>query len=103
MTTSVKTEKNYVSMATVYWEVSKFIETLPKEKQSPNHIVRCAFNVLDIYRHMSADIQKKHKDDYQRIVQDILDKDAYGDTALKLDCKSHLLWGVYKLKKKIFR
>ena len=39
---------------------------------------------------------------YQEIVQDILNKDAYGDKALKLDCKSHLLWVVYKLKKKIF-
>lgn len=103
VTTSVKTEKNYVSMATVYWEVSTFRETLPKEKQSPEHVIRCAFNVLNIYRHMSADIQKKHKEDYQKIVQDILDKNAYGDKALKFDCKSHLLWGAYKLKQKILK
>ena len=102
VTTSAKTEKNYVSMATVYWDVSKFRETLPKNKQSPKHVIRCAFNVLDIYRHMPKEVQNKHKEGYQKIVQDILDKDAFGDKALKLDCKSHLLWGVYKLKKKIF-
>ena len=102
VTTSAKTEKNYVSMATVYWEVSKFRETLPKNKQSSKHVIRCAFNALDIYRRMPKVIQKKHKKGYQEIVQDILNKDAYGDKALKLDCKSHLLWVVYKLKKKIF-
>ena len=103
VTTSVKTEKNYISMATVYWEVSKFRDTLPGDKQSPKHIIRCAFNVLNIYRHMPAEIQKMHKDDFQEIVQDILNRDAYGDKALKLDCKSHLLWGIYKLKKKIIK
>ena len=102
VTTSAKAEKNYVSMATVYWEVSKFRETLPKSKQSPKHVIRCAFNVLDIYRHMPKEVQNKHKEGYQKIVQDILNRDAYGDKALKLDCKSHLLWGVYKLKKKFF-
>ena len=102
VTTSAKSEKNYLSMATVYWEVSRFRDTLPKNKQSPKHVIRCAFNVLDIYRHMPDTVQKKYKGGYRKIVQDILDKDAYGDKALKLDCKSHLLWGVYKLKKKIF-
>ena len=101
--TSVKAEKNYISAATVYREVSAFMKTLPDSKQSPIHIIRCAFNLLNIYRKMSSDVQKKYKDDYKAIIQDILDKDAYGDKALKFDCKSHLLWGAYKLKKKIFK
>lgn len=101
--TSKKTEKNYISAATVYREVSKFRSTLPKEKQSPKHVIRCAFNVLSIYRQMPADVQKKYKEDYKDIVKDILNNDAFGDKALKLDCKSHLLWGAYKLKQKIFK
>ena len=100
--TSAKTEKNYVSAATVYREVSEFLKTLPGDKQSPKHVIRCAYNVLNIYRQMPSDVQKKYKEDYKDIIQDILDKDAYGDKALKLDCKSHFLWGAYKLKKKIF-
>ena len=101
--TSAKTEKNYVSAATVYREVSKFRLTLPKEKQSSKHVIRCAFNVLIIYRQMSSDIRKKYKSDYEVIVNDILYNNAYGDKALELDCKSHFLWGIYKLKKKVLK
>lgn len=101
--TSAKTEKNYISAATVYREVTAFRNTLPDDKQSTKHIIRCAYNVLNIYRQMSSDIQKKYKEDYKDIVQDILDNNAYGDKALRLDCKSHFLWGAYKLKKKIIK
>lgn len=101
--TSTKTEKNYISAATVYREVAKFRRTLPVEKQSPQHLIRCAFNVLNIYRQMTPEIQKKYKSDYQEIVQDILDNDAYGDKSLKLDCKSHLLWGAYKAFHKVIK
>ena len=99
--TSAKTEKNYISAATVYREVGEFMKSLPDNKQSPKHIVRCAYKVLDDYRQMPKCVKSKYKDDYNSIIQDILDNDAYGDKALKLDCKSHLLWGIYKLKKKI--
>lgn len=101
--TSKKTEKNYISAATVYREVARFRKTLPKEKQSPQHLIRCAFNVLTIYRQMTPEIQKKYQSDYQEIVHDILDNNAYGDKSLKLDCKSHLLWGVYKAFHKVFK
>ena len=101
--TSSKTEKNYVSASTVYREVSAFMKTLPINKQSPNHVIRCAYYALNTYRQMSSDVQKKYKEDYKVIVQDILDNDAFGDKALKLDCKSHFLWGVYKLKQKILK
>ena len=103
VTTSKKTEKNYVSMATVYREVAKFRKTLPEEKQSPKHLIRCAYNVLSIYRQMTPEVRKKYKSDYNEIVKDILDNNAYGDKALELDCKSHLLWGAYKLKKKLLK
>lgn len=101
--TSAKTEKNYVSAATVYREVSTFMKTLPDDKQSPKHVIRCAYNVLNIYRQMPTDVQKKYKEDYKNIIQDIVNKDAFGDKALKLDCKSHFLWGAYKLKQKILK
>lgn len=101
--TSAKTEKNYISASTVYREVSKFRSTLPIEKRSPKHLIRCAFNVLIIYRQMTPEVQKKYKSDYDDIIEDILDHNAYGDKALELDCKSHFLWGMYKLKKKIIK
>lgn len=100
--TSAKTEKNYVSAATVYREVAAFMKTLPDSKQSPKHIIRCAFNLLNIYRQMSDEIKKKYKNDYNNIVKDILDNNAYGDKALKLDCKNHFLWFCYKASKKVF-
>lgn len=101
--TSAKTERNYISAATAYREVAAFKETLPDNMQSPKHVIRCAFNVLNIYRQMPADVQKQYKEDYKDIVKDILDNGAFGDKALKLDCKSHLLWGAYKLKQIILK
>lgn len=32
-----------------------------------------------------------------------ISNNAYGDKSLRLDCKSHLLWGVYKAIKKVFK
>lgn len=101
--TSAKTEKNYISAATVYREVARFRKKLSEEKQSPKHLIRCAYNVLNIYRKMTPEVQKKNKSDYNEIVKDILDNKAYGDKALELDCKSHFLWGAYKLKKKFLK
>lgn len=100
--TSNKTEINIISAETVYWEVAEFRKTLPDNKQSPKHLIRCSFHMLGIYRQMPLSIKKKNKSNYKVIIKDILDNDAYGDKALELDCKSHLLWGAYKLKKKLF-
>ena len=101
--TSAKSEKNFTSAVAVYKEVAKFRDTLPVEKQSPKHLIRCAFNVLRIYRQMTPTVRKKYKTDYDEIVKDILANNAYGDEALKLDCKSHMLWAAYKVKKKVFK
>ena len=102
VTTTVKTEKNYYSAATVYSEVAEFRKTLPADKQSPKHLIRCSYSVINNYRQMTPDIKKKYKSDYESIIKDILDNDAYGDKALKLECKSHLLWVAYKVKEKVF-
>lgn len=100
--TSNRTEKNLISAETVYKEVSKFIDTMPKSSVSNRHIVRCAFNYLSIYRSMNRDVKSKHRTNYIDIKKDILSKNAYGDMALKLECKSHILWIVYKAFKKVF-
>lgn len=100
--TSKKTEKNFVSAAQVYREVSKFMDMLPEERKSTRHIIRCAFHVLNIYRQMPSEIKKKYKSEHNEIKKDILSKDAYNDKSLKFDCYSHLLWGIYKVFKKIF-
>lgn len=101
--TSAKTERNYYSASTVYREVKQFRDSLPESKRSPEHLIRCSYNVLSIYRQMTPEVRRKYRSDYKQIVKDILDNDAYGDTALKLDCKSHLLWGAYKAKQKILK
>lgn len=100
--TSKKTEKNFVSAATVYDEVSSFFEGLPKENKPTDHIVRCSFNVLSIYREMPKQIRKKYKSEFKRIKNDILNKDSYSNTALMLDCHSHFLWAIYKVFCKVF-
>ena len=101
--TSKRTEKNLNSAATVYREVSAFMKSLPEEYNSKKHIIRCAFNFLDVYRSMNSDVKKKNKSMYSDIRKDILINNAYGDTALKLDCYSHILWFIYKGINKVFR
>lgn len=103
VTTSALTEKNYVSAAAVYREVTAFLKTLPPEKQTTGHVVRCASLVLGVYRRLPSGAREKYKDDYAAITSDILANGAFGDRALALDCRSRLLWGAYKLKKKIFK
>lgn len=100
--TSKKTEKNFISAAEVYREVSKFMDSLPEDRKSTRHIIRCAFNVLNIYRQMSTDVKKKYKTEFNDIKKDILSKNAYNDKSLKYDCYSHLIWAIYKAFKKIF-
>ena len=103
VTTSKKTEKNYISAAAVYRDVSAFRKTLPEERQAPGHVIRCAYLVLNVYRQMPPEIREQYKSDFEEITSDILQNNAYGDRALKLDCKSKFLWGAYKLKEKILR
>ena len=103
VTTAAKTEKNYVSAATVYREVSAFRKTLPAEKRSSGHLIRCAYLALHVYREMPPEIRRKYKTSHNEIVADILANGGYGDKALLLDCKSRLLWGAYKLKQKMLR
>ena len=103
VTTLAKTEKNYVSAAAVYREVAAFRQTLPPEKQSPGHLIRCAYLALNVYRQLPPEAQKKYSSSHSEIRQDILANDGYGDRALALDCKSHLLWGAYKAKQKILK
>ena len=100
VTTRAKTEKNYVSAATVYREVAAFRKTLPAEKQDPGHLIRCAYMALDVYRKIPPPARTKNKTTHKGIVKDILSNDAYGDTALRLDCKGRLLWAGYKLLRK---
>lgn len=100
--TSKRTEKNLNSAATVYREVAAFMKSLPENYSSNSHIIRCAFNFLQVYRSMSSDVKKNNKAMYADIKKDILKNDAYGDTALKLDCYSHLLWFLYKGINKVF-
>ena len=103
VTTKAKTEKNYVSAATVYREVAAFRRTLPPEKQSPGHLIRCAYLALNVYREMPPEVQKKYRESHGEIIRDIQENRGYGDKALLLDSKSRLLWGAYKLGQKILK
>lgn len=101
--TSKKTEKNIISAITVYNEVSRFKDSLPEEYDSNRHIVRCAFNVFNIYRAMPSNIKKQYVNEYKNVKRDILSKNAYGDRVLKFECYNHILWIIYKSITKVFK
>ena len=103
VTTKAKTEKNYVSAATVYREVAAFRRTLPPEKQFPGHLIRCAYLALNVYREMPPEVQKKYRESHGEIIREIRQNNGYGDKALLLDSKSRLLWGAYKLRQKLLK
>ncbi len=101
--TSKKTEKNLISAITVYKEVAQFKETLPEKYNSGRHIIRCAYNVFNIYRAMPSNIKKQYVNEYKNVKKDVLTKNAYGDKALKFECYNHLLWIIYKSITKVFK
>ena len=95
--TSKKTEKNLLSALQVCKRVIEFSEKLPYEKIQNEHIVRCAYNVINVYTGLDRKEKQKHKDGLKEFKKDILKRKAFGDKSLKMRCYGYVPWFIYKV------
>lgn len=96
--TSKKSPKYFNSMISVYRYILDFSEkhTLLDNKAVKKYLSRIANNVINNYEKLDKADKLDERDKFVEIKKDILQNNAFDDTALKLKCYSKLLWFVYK-------
>lgn len=103
VTTAKKTEYNFISAATVYYTLVEFNKNISKSRQNQNHIIRCAFNALNIYRELNPKEKASNKMNYENLVKDIKANNYFGSKELEFRCKGYVYWLAYKMKNKIIK
>ena len=98
--TSKKKIKDYVSAKIVYEKVSTYVS---EEEVTKSYVIRCAFNALNIYKKLSLQERKEYKKDYKELKRNLLEKNAYGNRALKMRCYGVGVWFFYKVFEKVFK
>jgi glycosyltransferase involved in cell wall biosynthesis len=98
--TSKKKAKDYVSAKTVYEKVHAYVS---EEEVTKQYVIRCALNVLNMYKKLTLQEQKEYKEDYKELKRNILANNAYGHQALKMRCYGVGVWFCYKVFEKIFK
>ena len=98
--TSKKSERNFLSALRAYNEIVSFSESLPEEIESREFIARCAYNVLNNYRALPGKVRKEYVSEYKKVKEDILNRDSFGDRALKMRCRGYVFWVAYKILQK---
>ena len=101
MTTKL-TSYNYSSIVDVFNSMIKFSANIEKNKVQNKHIVRCAYNVINIYYSLNREDRNKYKDTYEVFKKTVLDNNAFSDISLKMRCYGYLPWFIYKSFTKVF-
>ena len=101
--TSSKTVKHFKSCI----EVCKINTNFTREKfgtdlpfENYNYLSRCAFNVFNVYEKLSKTDKKSCKNELRSFKKDVLQIDAFGNTALKMRCYGKASWFIYKMFEK---
>lgn len=100
MTSKIR-KKNFDSAVRVYEEVVAFSNKLDCDKRCDKHIVRCAYNVLNVYERLDIENRKICAQILKVVKKEILHNNAHEDIALKLRCYHKVLWAGYKALQKI--
>lgn len=103
--TSKKNEKHFQSAAKVYYEVRNHTLKLniTHNETAKKYIIRCAFNVFNIYEKLSKAGKKASRNELKSFKKDVLQNSAYGDNALKMRCHGKLFWFIYKVFEKVMK
>ena len=101
--TSKKSKKYFDSYVAVYKAVRDFSvkNGIIDKDFAKEYIARLAFNVFNNYKKLSTEDKRECKAELNAVKKDILQKKAYGNTALQMKCYSDILWFVYKVFEKI--
>ena len=102
--TSAVGEKNFVSMESVLENLCGFFagKDLLSDEGASAHLVRCAYNALNIYKKLPSEQQKKLKDKYAGVKKLCRSYGYFGDKSLEMRCKGTAFWAAYKAVDKIF-
>ncbi len=100
--TSSKTKKHFTSCIAVYNNNTEFTNDLtPDYKKTLNkYVSRCAFNVFNVYEKLSKTDKKGCKSELKKFKKDVLQRNAFGNTALKMRCCGKAFWFIYKIFEK---
>ena len=96
--TSSKTKKHFTSYMAVYQYNSEFTNELDKSNTAVyGYVSRCAFNVFNVFEKLNKNDKKRCKNELKVFKKDILEKNAFGNTALKMRCYGKVFWFIYKI------
>ena len=97
--TSSKTEKHFTSCIVVYQKNAEFTSKLHSNipERLNDFICRCAFNVFNVYEKLGKSDKKSCRNKLKHFKKDILNKKAFGNTALKMRCYGKVFWFIYKI------
>ena len=98
--TSSKTTKHFMSCITVYDNNSKFAVGNSVDNVSDEFVSRCAFNVFNVYEKLNKTGKKICKNKLKEFKNNLLEKNAFNNTALKMRCYGKVFWFVYKIFEK---
>ncbi len=96
--TSSKTKKHFTSYMAVYQYNSEFTNELDKSNTAVyGYVSRCAFNLFNVFEKLDKNDKKSCKNELKVFKKDILEKNAFGNTALKMRCYGKVFWFIYKI------
>ncbi len=96
--TSSKTKKHFTSCITVYQHNSAFANEVGENNKAVYwYVSRCAFNIFNVYEKLCKADKKNCKNELKIFKKDILEKNAFGNIALKMRCYGKGFWFIYKV------
>lgn len=100
--TSAKSHRHFRSCRDVYCKIRDYSETISiiSDRTAREYIARCAFNVFNVYEKLSKADKKDCKKELREFRNDVLENNAFGNTALKMRCYGKAFWFIYKIYEK---
>ncbi len=99
--TSSKSKKHFTSCIAVYRHNLSFTKQLEQSNSSSTAFIsRCAFNVFNVYEKLNKPDKKECKDELASFKKDVIENNAFGNTALKMRCYGKTFWFIYKIYEK---
>ena len=93
-----KTKKHFTSNIAVYRYNSEFANELGDNITAVyGYVSRCAFNVFNVYEKLCKTDKTNCKNELREFKKDLLQRNAFGNTALKMRCYGKIFWFIYKI------